>query len=118
MIGSCMNQSILESSAMATASAQPDAKCYALVACAGVGERAGAGGPKQYRQLAGQTVVAHTLRALARVPRIAQTLVVLSPDDRDFGKAKHTSGTGPYVSWTIAAIIPTALLRGPGRFIW
>ena len=70
---------------MATASAQPDAKCYALVPCAGVGERAGAGGPKQYRQLAGQTVVAHTLRALARVPRIAQTLVVLSPDDRDFG---------------------------------
>lgn len=60
------------------------AKCYALVPCAGIGERAGAGGPKQYRQLAGQTVVAHTLAALARVPRIAQTLVVLAADDLDF----------------------------------
>ncbi len=69
---------------MATASAHPDAKCYALVPCAGVGERAGAGGPKQYRHLAGQTVVAHTLLALGRVPRIAQTLVVLSPDDLGF----------------------------------
>lgn len=52
--------------------------------CAGVGERAGAGGPKQYRRVAGRTVVAHTLAALARVPRIAQTLVVLASDDLDF----------------------------------
>ena len=69
---------------MPTASANDDAKCYALVPCAGVGERAGAGGPKQYRHVAGRTVVAHTLAALARVPRITQTLVVLAPDDPDF----------------------------------
>ena len=60
------------------------AKCYALVPCAGIGERAGAGGPKQYRRVAGKPVVAHTLAALARVPRIAKTLVVLGPADAAF----------------------------------
>jgi 2-C-methyl-D-erythritol 4-phosphate cytidylyltransferase len=84
MIGSCMNGWILESGAMATAFAHPDAKCYALVPCAGVGERAGAGGPKQYRRVGEQAVVAHTLLALGRVPRITQTLVVLAPEDREF----------------------------------
>lgn len=59
-------------------------RCYALVPCAGVGERAGAGGPKQYRAVAGRSVVAHTLAALAAVPRIAGTLVVLAPDDCGF----------------------------------
>jgi 2-C-methyl-D-erythritol 4-phosphate cytidylyltransferase/2-C-methyl-D-erythritol 4-phosphate cytidylyltransferase/2-C-methyl-D-erythritol 2,4-cyclodiphosphate synthase len=59
-------------------------RCYALVPCAGVGERAGAGGPKQYRAVAGKSVVAHTLAALSAVPRIAGTLVVLAPDDGDF----------------------------------
>ncbi len=69
---------------MPTAHDDRDATCYALVPCAGVGERAGAGGPKQYRHVAGKTVVAHTLAALARVPRITRTLVVLAPDDLDF----------------------------------
>ncbi|MDP1692327.1 MAG: 2-C-methyl-D-erythritol 4-phosphate cytidylyltransferase [Burkholderiaceae bacterium] len=69
---------------MTTASDNSTARCYALVPCAGVGERAGAGGPKQYREIAGTTLVAHTLAALARVPRIAKTLVVLAAADRDF----------------------------------
>ncbi len=59
-------------------------RCYALVPCAGVGARAGSDGPKQYAQLAGRSVVAHTLAALAGVRRIAATLVVLAPDDRAF----------------------------------
>lgn len=62
--------------------AQP--RCFALVPCAGVGLRAGAGGPKQYAPLAGQAVVAHTLAALAAVHRIFQTLVVLAPADAEF----------------------------------
>ncbi len=59
-------------------------RCYGLVPCAGVGERAGAGGPKQYREIAGRSVVAHTLSALARVPRLTATLVVVAPDDVAF----------------------------------
>jgi 2-C-methyl-D-erythritol 4-phosphate cytidylyltransferase len=59
-------------------------RCFALVPCAGVGVRAGAGGPKQYASLRGQAVVAHTLAALAEVPRISATLVVLAPGDTAF----------------------------------
>jgi 2-C-methyl-D-erythritol 4-phosphate cytidylyltransferase len=59
-------------------------RCFALVPCAGVGERAGVGGPKQYHPVAGQAVVAHTLAALAAVPRLQATLVVLSPHDEKF----------------------------------
>jgi 2-C-methyl-D-erythritol 4-phosphate cytidylyltransferase len=56
-------------------------RCYALVPCAGTGSRAGTELPKQYVPIAGRAMVAHTLDALARVPRIAATLVVLAPDD-------------------------------------
>lgn len=59
-------------------------RCFALVPCAGVGERAGVGGPKQYHPVAGLPVVAHTLAALAAVPRLSATLVVLSPTDEQF----------------------------------
>jgi len=59
-------------------------RLYALVPCAGVGERAAANGPKQYAPLAGASVVAHTLAALAQVTRLAQVLVVLSPGDTAF----------------------------------
>jgi 2-C-methyl-D-erythritol 4-phosphate cytidylyltransferase/2-C-methyl-D-erythritol 2,4-cyclodiphosphate synthase len=62
-------------------------RCIALVPCAGRGERAGAGLPKQYAPVAGRSVVAHTLDALARVPQIAHTLVVLAPDDVGFDTA-------------------------------
>ena len=60
------------------------ARCFALVPCAGVGLRAGQGGPKQYSTVAGRSVVAHTLAALSAVPQLAQTLVVLSPEDAQF----------------------------------
>ena len=59
-------------------------RLYALVPCAGVGERAGADGPKQYATLAGRSLVAHTLAALASVRRLSTTLVVLSPQDTQF----------------------------------
>jgi 2-C-methyl-D-erythritol 4-phosphate cytidylyltransferase len=54
------------------------------VPCAGTGVRAGGDGPKQYRPIAGRPMVAHTLDALAAVPRLAATLVVLAPDDQRF----------------------------------
>ena len=66
----------------AAATAQP--RLYALVPCAGTGSRAGTALPKQYAPVAGQPLVAHTLAALARVPRLTATLVVLAPDDDQF----------------------------------
>ena len=67
-----------------TAAARRPPRCFALVPCAGVGLRAGVGGPKQYALLAGRPVVAHTLAALAAVPRLTATLVVLAPGDERF----------------------------------
>jgi 2-C-methyl-D-erythritol 4-phosphate cytidylyltransferase len=72
------------------ASPEFKARCYALVPCAGVGERAGAVGPKQYHPVAGRAVVAHTLAALGAVERIEATLVVLSPQDALF--EQHAPG--------------------------
>ncbi|OWQ91500.1 2-C-methyl-D-erythritol 4-phosphate cytidylyltransferase [Roseateles aquatilis] len=62
-------------------------RCFALVPAAGVGSRSGADRPKQYVPLAGQAMIAHTLAALAAVPRIDATLVVLSPEDDQFEAA-------------------------------
>jgi 2-C-methyl-D-erythritol 4-phosphate cytidylyltransferase len=59
-------------------------RCFALVPCAGIGERAGTMGPKQYARLGTQSVVAHTLEALAAVRRLSATLVVLAPGDAAF----------------------------------
>src|SRR5690606_28786437 len=53
----------------------------AIVVAAGRGSRAGDGGPKQYRALAGQPVLRHSLAALARHPRVAHVLAVIHPDD-------------------------------------
>jgi len=66
---------------------------FALVPAAGIGERSGAGMPKQYVDIAGRPMIAHTLAALAAVPRLAQTLVVLSPaDDRFEAALPHHTG--------------------------
>ena len=60
----------------------PPDRCFALLPCAGSGSRAGTAQPKQYQPVAGQPMVRHTLAAFARVPRIAQVLVVVAPGDR------------------------------------
>ena len=68
-----------------TAQAQTaEARFYALVPCAGIGERAGGGRPKQYADVAGAPMVAHTLSALRQVPRLHATLVVLAANDAQF----------------------------------
>jgi 2-C-methyl-D-erythritol 4-phosphate cytidylyltransferase len=59
-------------------------RLHALVPCGGTGTRAGAGGPKQYRLVAGQPVLGHTLAALIAVQRLSTVLVVLAPDDTGF----------------------------------
>jgi 2-C-methyl-D-erythritol 4-phosphate cytidylyltransferase len=56
-------------------------RLHALVPCAGIGERAGSGGPKQYARLGQRSLVAHTLAALDQVERIASVWVVVSPGD-------------------------------------
>ena len=72
-------------------------RCFALVPCAGVGLRAGGEGPKQYAVVAGRAVVAHTLEALAAVPRLTATLVVLAADDQQF--ERHVPGHSGVRAW-------------------
>ena len=69
-------------------------RLFALVPCAGVGERAGTSVPKQYAHIAGRSVAGHTLLALAQVRRLHATLVVLSPGDQYF--EHHCPG---FVGW-------------------
>ncbi|MDI9849610.1 bifunctional 2-C-methyl-D-erythritol 4-phosphate cytidylyltransferase/2-C-methyl-D-erythritol 2,4-cyclodiphosphate synthase [Rhodoblastus sp. 17X3] len=54
-----------------------------LVVAAGRGARAGAGGPKQYRELAGRQVLTRTLEALLNGAPEARALVTIHPDDLD-----------------------------------
>ncbi|MCA3237274.1 MAG: 2-C-methyl-D-erythritol 4-phosphate cytidylyltransferase [Curvibacter sp.] len=80
---------------MSDTSPNPSAPCWALVPCAGTGTRSGAAGPKQYEPVAGKPMVLHTLAALAALPRITRTLVVVAPGD-GFLQACATD------AWTVA----------------
>ncbi|WP_157269939.1 2-C-methyl-D-erythritol 4-phosphate cytidylyltransferase [Azohydromonas aeria] len=103
-------------------------RCWALVPCAGTGSRSGADRPKQYVSLAGRTLVAHTLDALSRVPRLAATLVVLAPDDDLFELAVPRAGAdarlwtarvgGATRAATVAAGLEALLARGAAEADW
>ena len=106
----------------------PAPRCYALVPCAGTGSRAGTDRPKQYVPLAGRPLVAHTLEALSRVPRLSATLVVLAPDDALFDAAVPQAGAdarlwtarcgGATRAATVAAGLEELLARGAAEDDW
>ncbi|MBI3452754.1 MAG: 2-C-methyl-D-erythritol 4-phosphate cytidylyltransferase [Rhodospirillales bacterium] len=60
--------------------------CIALIVAAGRGTRAGGAAaglpPKQYRALAGRSVLRHSLETFSRHPRIAGVRAVIHPQDR------------------------------------
>ncbi len=53
----------------------------AILVAAGRGLRAGAGGPKQYRSIGGQTVIYRAMEAFCSHPEIFAVQPVLNPDD-------------------------------------
>src|SRR3954469_4400650 len=53
----------------------------AILVAAGRGLRAGAGGPKQYRTIGGQTVIYRAMEAFSRHPEIFAVQPVVNPDD-------------------------------------
>ena len=57
------------------------ASCWAVVTAAGIGSRMGGDLPKQYLELAGATVLEHSLRALLASDRISGVVVALHPQD-------------------------------------
>lgn len=54
----------------------------AIIVAAGRGSRAGEGVPKQYREIGGKPVLAHTLGAFLSHARIDRVLCAIHPDDR------------------------------------
>jgi len=100
------------------------ARLYALVPSAGVGERSGAAGPKQYQMLGARSVLGHTLAALEGVARLSEVLVVLSPDDTQF--APHVAGFNVAVATcggatraqTVRNGLDALLARGARRSDW
>ena len=56
-------------------------KAAAIIVAAGRGLRAGAGGPKQYRSLAGQPVIARSLKPFSTHPAISSVQPVVNFDD-------------------------------------
>lgn len=57
------------------------ARYVALIPAAGVGARMGAQCPKQYMEIAGRSVIAHTVAAFLATPQIAHVFIVVSAED-------------------------------------
>lgn len=65
----------------ATAAMDKGTELAILIVAAGRGSRAGSGLPKQYRNIAGRPLLAHTIGAMARAAPQAHILCVIHPDD-------------------------------------
>lgn len=107
---------------LATPSSRPP-RLHALVPCAGIGERAGTVGPKQYALVAGRSLLARTLAALSQVTRIDTVLVVLSPGDHRH--LEHVTAPtsvahcgGPTRAATVRNGLDELLRRGAGLNDW
>ena len=62
----------------------PALRHWVVIPAAGRGTRMGASRPKQYLELAGTPVLAHTLRCFVGHPAVAGIVVALAPDDSDW----------------------------------
>lgn len=66
----------------------------AIIVAAGRGSRAGEGVPKQYREIGGRPVLAHTLAAFLSHPRVDRVLCAIHPDDRGLYDAIAAASDG------------------------
>lgn len=59
---------------------------HVVIPCAGTGSRSGMSSPKQYAQIAGKPMVAHTLSVFNALPSLGHGVVIVSPDDHEMEK--------------------------------
>jgi 2-C-methyl-D-erythritol 4-phosphate cytidylyltransferase len=59
-------------------------KVAVVIPAAGIGQRMQADRPKQYLQLAGKTILEHTVSRLLQLPQLGQIWLALSPEDQFF----------------------------------
>lgn len=60
----------------------PVVRYWAVLPAGGSGSRMGASHPKQYLELAGATLLEHSVRAILKAPWIERAIVVCAPEDR------------------------------------
>ncbi|MBE9539516.1 MAG: 2-C-methyl-D-erythritol 4-phosphate cytidylyltransferase [Proteobacteria bacterium] len=75
-----------------TESPAKSVKCWGVIPAAGSGSRMAADVPKQYLQVAGATVLEHSLNALLRCDFIERVLVAISPGDKRAGELPALAG--------------------------
>jgi 2-C-methyl-D-erythritol 4-phosphate cytidylyltransferase len=99
--------------------ADPKPRFFALIVSAGSGSRAGGNTPKQYQTVASKPMIWHTLQAFKAVGALAQTWVVIAPDDAAFrlacpdfsGAEEMTAAVGGLTRATSVANGLQALLK-------
>ena len=64
--------------------AGPSATVVAVIPAAGAGTRFGAGWPKQYAELDGQSLIERTIEAMLAIPAVGRVVVALAADDTRF----------------------------------
>ena len=64
-------------------------KYWVVIPAAGSGSRMGADLPKQYLQLAGKTVIEHTLSRFSEHPKISGIVVALSSQDKAWDELQY-----------------------------
>lgn len=62
---------------------EQNGRLAAILVAAGRGERAGAGGPKQYRQIGGKAIIRQTIERFAAHPAISRVVAVIHSDDEE-----------------------------------
>ncbi|CAK0763018.1 2-C-methyl-D-erythritol 4-phosphate cytidylyltransferase [Gammaproteobacteria bacterium] len=65
------------------------ARCWGIVPAAGVGQRMGAGMPKQYLTLRGRCLLDHSISRLLSHPRLERIVVALAEDDPFWPHCEH-----------------------------
>ena len=84
-----------------------DGARFAIVPAAGSGSRFGEAQPKQYRSLAGRTVLEHAVEGLARHPAIDGVFVVLAPGDQSSPSSAPFIRSGASAGFAAVASAPT-----------
>lgn len=77
--------------------AHPAEQTVAVIVAAGRGERAGEGAPKQYRKVAGRSLVAHALATMSKHPAIDRVLFVIGMGQEAEFAAALAPRTAPFV---------------------
>lgn len=87
---------------------------WGVVPAAGLGERMGAGIPKQYLQIGGASVIQHTLEALLGHPAVTGVVVALAPAD-NWWQSLMLNFDKPLITTTGGASRPESVLNALER---